>query len=75
MGVTSTASVVGKCFLSNMNFVRRIIAVKDEQVTFEERGTKPVPVPWEAKEPVSIEQFASDVTLEVAEDFDPETPC
>lgn len=64
----------GKCYLSNMNFVRHVVSIDSEGVTFEERGTKPIPLPWEKKEPVSVQVFADDVTGEVAQDFDPEKP-
>lgn len=63
-----------KCYLSNMNFVRHVVGIDQTHVTFEERGTKPVPLPWAQKAPVSLVQFSRDVTMEVPQDFDPELP-
>lgn len=74
MPVAPDSIAVGKCYLSNMNFLRHVISIIDEKVTFEERGTKPVPLPWEQKGPVAIDRFAQDVTLEVSREFDPEMP-
>lgn len=74
MPLNTDKIAAGKCYLSNMNFVRHVLAIDNEGVTFEERGTKPVPLPWAKKEAVSVATFAEDVTGEVALDFDPEVP-
>jgi len=74
MPIAPESIAVGKCYLSNMNFVRHIISINQEMVTLEERGTKPVPRPWGQKKPVLMDRFIQDVTLEVPADFDPELP-
>lgn len=74
MPISPNEVAVGRCYLSNMNFVRHVLAIENEGVTFEERGTKPVPLPWAKKEAISLETFAHEVTGEVAQDFDPELP-
>ena len=74
MTIRSEEVAAGKCYLSNMNFVRHVVSIDGEEVTFEERGTKPIALPWETKEPVSVQVFADDVTGIVAQDFDPEEP-
>lgn len=74
MPIAPDSIAVGKCYLSNMNFVRRVVGIDQTDVTFEERGTKPVPLPWGQKAPVSLDRFSQDVTMEVPQDFDPEIP-
>jgi hypothetical protein len=72
MPISSNEIAAGKCYLSNMNFVRHVLSVDNEGVTFEERGTKVTPLPWGKREAVSVQTFADDVTGEVAQSFDPE---
>jgi hypothetical protein len=51
--------------------IRRVLAIKGDQVTYEVRGRKARESTWGAKATTDAATFAADADREVSADFDP----
>ena len=66
---------VGKCYLTEIGQVRRVLDIKQARVRYESRGKTAHGGSWGALTTVSILRFARDVEREVPCDYDPLDPA
>lgn len=74
MGVPVASVAVGKCYVTEIGQVRRVLKIKDAVVKYESRGKTAHGRSW-GDLTVSILRFARDVEREVPCDYDPESPA
>ena len=67
MGIPVSDIVVGKCYLTPLGQIRRVLRFADGKVTYESRGKKAGS--WGVQNTVSDGRFARDVEREVPSDF------
>jgi hypothetical protein len=71
MGVPLEGIAVGKCFLTELGQVRRVLSVRDGIVTYESRGKTAHGGSWGSITTRGIAHFARTVDREVPCDHDP----
>ena len=74
MGVPVEGVAVGKCYLTEIGQIRRVLEIKEAMVKYESRGKTAHGGSWGALTTVSILRFARDVEREVPCDYDPRYP-
>ena len=74
MGVPVVSVAVGKCYLTEIGQVRRVLEIKEAKVKYESRGKTARGASWGSSTTVSILRFARDVEREVPCDYDPLPP-
>ena len=74
MGVPVESVAVGKCYVTEIGQVRRVLEIKEAMVKYESRGKTAHGRSWGALTKVSILSFARDVEREVPCDYDPRYP-
>ena len=70
MGVPVESVAVGKCYVTEIGQVRRVLEIKNAIVKYESRGKTAHGGSW-APYRISILRFARDVEREVPCDYDP----
>jgi hypothetical protein len=75
MGVPVESVAVGKCYLTEIGQVRRVLEIKEARVKYESRGKTANGRSWGALTTVSILGFARDVEREVPCEYDPRNPA
>jgi hypothetical protein len=75
MGVPLENVAVGKCFVTEIGQVRRVLEIKEATVKYESRGKTAHGGSCGALTTVSILRFARDVEREVPCDYDPRCPA
>ena len=65
MGVPVEIVAVGKCYLTEIGQVRRVLEIKEARVKYESRGKTAHGASWGAVTTLSILRFARDVEREV----------
>jgi hypothetical protein len=73
MGIPVDSIAVGKCFLTAIGQVRRVLEVKDGKVKYESRGKTAHGGSWGDATTVGSGTFARDVDREVPCDHAPDT--
>ena len=71
MGVPAESVAVGKCYVTEIGQVRRVLEIKEAMVKYESRGKTAHGGSWGALTTISIVRFARDVEREVPCDHDP----
>jgi hypothetical protein len=71
MAVNARSLATGKCYAMSTSGIRRVLAIKGDQVTYEVRGRKARESTWGAKATTDAATFAADADREVSADFDP----
>jgi len=71
MGVPVESVAVGKCYVTEIGQVRRVLEIKNAIVKYESRGKTAHGGSWGAPIAISILRFARDVEREVPYDYDP----
>ena len=71
MGVPVESVAVGKCYVTEIGQVRRVLEIKKAMVKYESRGKTAHGRSWGALTTISILRFARDVEREVPCDYDP----
>ena len=74
MGVPVENVTVGKCYVTEIGQVRRVLEIKNAMVKYESRGKTAHGRSWGALTTISIVRFARDVEREVPCDHDPRYP-
>jgi hypothetical protein len=74
MGIPVASIAVGKCYVTAIGQVRRVLEIKDAKVRYESRGKTAHGGSWGDPVGVSTVKFARDVEREVACDYDPMKP-
>ena len=74
MGVPVEIVAVGKCYVTEIGQVRRVLEIKKAMVKYESRGKTAHGRSWGALTTISIVRFARDVEREVPCDYDPRYP-
>jgi hypothetical protein len=69
MGVPVASVAVGKCYLTEIGQVRRVLEIKEAMVKYESRGKTAHGGSWGALTTVSNLRFARDVEREVPCDY------
>ena len=72
MGVPVGSIVAGKCYVTEIGQVRRVLQAKDGKVKYESRGRTAHGGSWGAVTTVSDVKFARDVDRDVECDYRPE---
>ena len=67
MGIPVSDIVVGKCYLTPLGQIRRVLKLGDGKVTYESRGKKAAS--WGVQNTVLHGRFARDVEREIPCDF------
>jgi len=75
MGIPAQNISVGKCYITEIGQVRRVLEVKDGRVKYESRGKTAHGGSWGAGTTVGDGKFARDVEREVPCDYDPNYPA
>ena len=75
MGVPVASVAVGKCYLTEIGQVRRVLEIKEAMVKYESRGKTAHGGSWGSLTTVSSLRFARDVEREVPCDYDPRYPA
>jgi hypothetical protein len=75
MGVPVESVAVGKCYVTEIGQVRRVLEVKMAMVKYESRGKTAHGGSWGTLTTISILKFARDVEREVPCDYDPRYPA
>ena len=75
MGVPVESVAVGKCYVTEIGQVRRVLEIKNAMVKYESRGKTAHGRSWGALTTISIIRFARDVEREVPCDYDPRYPA
>jgi hypothetical protein len=73
MAVNARSLATGKCYATSASVVRRVLAIKGDEVTYEVRGRKARQVTWGARATLDVATFAADVDREVSADFEPDS--
>jgi hypothetical protein len=71
MGVPVESAAVGKCYVTEIGQVRRVLEIKNAIVKYESRGKTAHGGSWGAFIAITILRFARDVEREVPCDYDP----
>jgi hypothetical protein len=74
MGVPVEIVAVGKCYVTEIGQVRRVLEIKEAMVKYESRGKTAHGRSWGVLITVSILRFVRDVEREVPCDYDPRYP-
>jgi hypothetical protein len=74
MPVATDKITVGKCFVTEIGQVRRVLKVESGKVTYEARGKTATGGSWGERTIVGDGKFARDVVREVTCDYDPNYP-
>jgi len=72
MGIPVDSIAVGKCFVTEIGQVRRVLEVKDGEVKYESRGKTAHGGSWGDVAAVADGKFARDVDREVSCDYEPD---
>jgi hypothetical protein len=75
MGVPVESIAVGKCYITEIGQIRRVLEVKDGRVKYESRGKTAHGGSWGAWTTVGDGKFAREVEREVPCDYDPNYPA
>ena len=70
MGVPVESVAVGKCYVTEIGQVRRVLEIRQARVKYESRGKTAHGASWGASITTSILRFARDVEREVSCDYD-----
>ncbi len=71
MGVPLESIQVGKCFLTDLGQLRRVVAIRDGMVIYESRGKHGYSGSAEATRKMAMGHFANRAEREVAADYKP----
>jgi hypothetical protein len=71
MGIPVASIAAGKCYLTQIGQVRRVLEAKDGRVKYDSRGKTAHGRSWGEPTTVSDGRFARDVDREVPCDYDP----
>jgi len=74
MGVPVESITVGKCYVTEIGQIRRVLEVQDGRVKYESRGKTAHGGSWGPWTTVGDGKFAREVEREVACDYDPNYP-
>jgi hypothetical protein len=74
MAISLSSIAVGKCFVTSMGQVRRVLEMKNGDVKYESRGKTDRGGSWTGWTIAGAERFANDVDREVTCDWNPDYP-
>ena len=74
MGVPVESVAVGRCYVTEIGQVRRVLEIKQAMVKYESRGKTAHGRSWGDLTTISIVRFARDAEREVPCDYDPRYP-